>query len=98
MRQRLEVRVVFERQMRAFIRFNQREDLRSFGYRHRRQVRLADRRNWFAIGHESQPMRGNQPRGMALQSSERCEVISFSGHGIIVWTLRTRRAGVPASS
>jgi len=86
MRQRLEFRVVFERQVRAFVGFNERKDLRGVGQRHFSRVPFGDGRNWLALRHKRQPMRIIQSRGVALQSSERCEVIGFSTHGLFVLT------------
>jgi hypothetical protein len=74
--------------VRAFVGFNQGEDLRSFGERHCGGVGFADRGKWLTVGHESQPIRGVQAGGLALQSSERCKVIGFSGHGMFLWTFR----------
>jgi len=52
MRERLEVCVIFESEVRTFVGFNQGENLRGCGNGHLRRVRFADRRYWLAVGHK----------------------------------------------
>jgi hypothetical protein len=74
MRQRLKCHIVFQRQMRSFIRFNKREDWRgvvnSDFARRNSQCSLAQR----------EPMRIRESRSVAMPCAERRQVIAFSSH------------------
>ena len=71
MRQRFKRGIVFEREMRAFIRFDEREDRRG-------RVRGAGR---FA---QRQPVRIREARRVALPIAERGQVVAAAGHDVNV--------------